>query len=180
MPMPVQKPGRSKQNYETPTDFLSAVKRRLRIPSFCHDFAADAFNTKAVTYFDKQRDALSVPNWADVCASGWGWLNPEFSDIDPWAAKCWETSQAGGHVALLVPAGVGANWYRDCVHRKACVLALNGRLCFVKDWATTVDPSPRNTTGAYYTSAPLYPKDCLLCLYGSSVSPTFDVWSWRV
>lgn len=65
-------------------------------------------------------------------------------------------------MAFLVPAGVGANWYRDFIHRRALVLALNGRLAFMPDKPTW-----------------LYPKDCILCLFGPTVTPDFDVWSWR-
>jgi len=61
-----------------------------------------------------------------------------------------------------VPAAVGSNWYRDYVHKKCLVLALNGRLAFI-------------------TGKPklLYPKDCILCLYGPDFAPGFDVWSWK-
>jgi hypothetical protein len=44
---PDQKPFRSKQNYGTPENFLTATKRRLGISAFKFDFAADALNHKA-------------------------------------------------------------------------------------------------------------------------------------
>lgn len=65
MTQPAQKPGKSKQDYATPDDFIRAVLWRLQIDKFSHDFAADATNAKAATYFDQARDALSVPNWND-------------------------------------------------------------------------------------------------------------------
>jgi hypothetical protein len=58
-----------------------------------------------------------------------------------------------------VTAGVGSNWWRDHVHDKARVLLLNGRITFVGE-----------THG--------YPKDCCLLLYGPSVEPGYEVWSW--
>lgn len=159
---PQQRPHRSRQDYSTPEDFIYATKRRLGITEFAHDFAADAGNTKAPTFFDKERDALSVPNWADYCRGGWGWLNPEFANIAPWAARCYETKQAGGSIMLLVPAGVGANWFRDYVDGRALVLLLNGRLAFMPD-------KPKW----------LYPKDCILALYSPDVMPGYEMWSWR-
>lgn len=162
MSPPIQKPGRSKQDYATPADFIAAAKRRLGIREFAHDFAADASNAKAATFFDAQRDALSVPHWSDSCGDGWGWLNPPFSIIGPWAEKCRETKHDGGSLAFLVPAGVGANWFRDYVDGQARVLLLNGRLAFMPDKPTW-----------------LYPKDCILCLYSPRVAPGYEVWSWR-
>ncbi len=72
------------------------------------------------------------------------------------------SAQDGARIAFLVPAGVGSNWYRDFVHNKARVLALNGRLAFIEG-------KPKL----------LYPKDCILCLYGPDFAPGFDVWSWK-
>ena len=165
MAQPTQKPGASAQDYATPDAFIQAVKRRLRIDRFSHDFAADGSNKQAPTFFDQETDALSVPRWELTlreCGAVWGWLNPPYADIGPWARRCLETSQAGGHMALLVPAGVGANWYRDYIHRRALVLALNGRLAFMPD-------KPKW----------LYPKDCILCLFGPTVVADFDVWRWK-
>jgi phage N-6-adenine-methyltransferase len=162
--MPVQKPHRSKQqDYATPAAFIAAATRRLGIDAFSFDFAADASNAKAPRFFDATADALRTPHWERYLEPGaWGWLNPPYTDIGPWAAKCRETGEAGGHVAFLVPASVGANWYRDHVDGHARVLFLNGRLAFIVDQPTW-----------------LYPKDCLLALYGPTVTPGTAVWKWR-
>lgn len=134
----------------------------MRIPRFAHDFAADATNAKAATFFDKATNALRQPHWEAVLGGEWGWLNPPFGHIRPWAARCRETGDAGGSLAFLVPAGVGANWFRDYVHGQALVLALNGRLAFM----------PKQPTW-------LYPKDCMLCLFSPTVTVGFDVWNWH-
>ena len=161
MPQPAQKPHRSKQDYATPQVFIEAVKIRLGIKEFAFDFAADELNTKARRFWSEADNSLSLGhyNWAGAVGSGWGWLNPPFSDIGPWAARCAQLRHDGGSVAFLAPAGVGANWYRDFVDKHALVLALNGRLSF-----DGVAP---------------YPKDLLLCLYQPNVPPGFEVWNWR-
>jgi phage N-6-adenine-methyltransferase len=185
--MPIQKPGKSKQNYRTPAAFVAAVKRRFGIDQFAIDFAADYENALSpYAYFDESIDALLVDQWADFCKvtcvayDNWGWLNPPFSHIAPWAAKCAETKRGGGQVLLLVPAAVGANWFRDHVFGKALVIFLNGRLCFIDDWATTVDPASWKKFGEWrnFTSPPLYPKDCMLCVYSPVVEPGTEVWTW--
>lgn len=165
MSQPEQKPGRSKQDYATPENFIAATKTLLGIERFAFDFAADVTNAKALRWWSEDVDSLSMmpSDWVAKIDGGWGWLNPPFSKIKPWALRCSQVRAAGGSIAFLVPAGVGANWYRDYIHGQALVLALNGRLAFMPDkpdW--------------------LYPKDCILCLYSPKVPPGFDVWSWAL
>lgn len=166
--VPKQKPHRSRQNYATPPAFIAAVKARLGIDQFSHDFAADPLNRQAPTHFDEDTDALTVPRWELTlreCGATWGWLNPPFADIGPWAKRCLETAGAGGQIAFLVPAAVGSNWFRDYCDPKATgmthVLFLNGRLAFMPD-------KPKW----------LYPKDCMLVLYSYGFQG-YEVWNWR-
>lgn len=155
---PAQKPGRSKQDVQTPADFIAAVKRRFGISEFDIDLAASPENAQAAMFYTKEINALKQP-WRTK-ASGWGWLNPEFSNIAPWVEKSFTESRKAARVLMLVPAGVGANWWRDWVHGKAFVLLLNGRLTFVG-----------------HTQP--YPKDCALLVYGPDVSAAYEVWTWR-
>lgn len=164
MSMPRQQRHKSKQDYATPMPLINAVKRRLGIRAFAFDFAADASNHKARRYWDVHNDALSYSpdDWRSQLGSGWGWLNPPFKDITPWAAKCAAVRRRGGSIAFLVPAAVGSNWFRDHVHCRALVLMLNGRIPFMPD---------RPEWG--------YPKDCVLILYSPKVRPGYEVWNWR-
>ena len=158
MSAPRQTPHRSKQDYATPPVFIAAVLARLGIPAFAIDLAADALNTKAETFLTAADDALTVPHWERLIGSGWGWLNPPFARIKPWARRCVETRAAGGQVALLVPMAA-ADWCRDYVHGQARVLLLNGRIAFVGcDGAAT--------------------KDCMLALYQVFHLLQF-AWRWR-
>lgn len=154
--MPRQKPRRSKQDYQTPANFLAAVKDRLGIAAFDIDLAATAENTAAVRFYSKAENSLIQP-WK--VGAGWNWLNEPFANIKPWVEKAWQEAQLGAQTAMLVPAGVGSNWWKHFVHKKAHVLLLNGRITFVGE-----------TQG--------YPKDCCLLLYGPNVKPAYTVWSW--
>jgi len=179
MTMPEQKPGRSRQDYTTPAEFLAAVKHRFGITQFVIDLAADETNAVADQWYDRELDALQQP-WA--VGEGWNWLNPEFGDIEPWVRKAYEQMLAGAQTLVLVPAGVGSNWWAAWVHEKAGVLLLNGRLCFIKDWATTIDPASvkrGDDPPRCYSQPPLYPKDCCLLVYSALVETGYDVWSWR-
>ena len=163
MTMPAQKPGRSKQDYQTPEDFVLAVQRRLHIPYFGWDLAADKDNTQATRFFTEDDDSLKQV-WSSLYYNAampeWLWLNPPYADIEPWVKKASEESRLGAFVAMLVPASVGANWWRDYVEFESYQLFLNGRIKFVgaKDY---------------------YPKDCALLLYTPFIRSGSAVWDWR-
>lgn len=149
---------RSEQVVGTDPLFVAAVEAHFGRIDF--DLAATAGNRLAVRYFSKEQDALAQ-DWTQL--RGNLWLNPEFSDIAPWARKCAETAsdrrpRHGQRIFLLTPASVGTNWFAEHVHGKAFVLALQGRITFVGH----EDP---------------YPKDCILSVYGGFVG--FDVWDWK-
>jgi len=164
MTMPAQRPYQSKQDYATPKAFLDVAKTLLNIKTFNIDFAADETNAVHTDYFDEQTDALSVSakDWAEYCQDGFGWLNPPYENIAPWAERCRDVKGLGGNVLLLIPASVGSNWFKSYVHNQAWVLFLNGRLAFIPDHPTW-----------------LYPKDCILCVYGPDIATRYDVWNWR-
>lgn len=154
---PVQKPGKSKQDYGTPWEFIFAVTARFG-PIVC-DLAASAENAKAATFYDKQRDSLSV-SWSTEHPTGNLWLNPEFADIDPWAEKCVaESAKRHGFIFLLTPASIGTGWFSRHVNGKAYVLGLDPRLQFEG------------------TTAP-YPKDLMMSVFGYGLSG-FDTWRWK-
>jgi phage N-6-adenine-methyltransferase len=182
--MPLQKPGQSIQNRRTPENFLAAVKHKLAIADFVIDLAAEEDNAVCDLYYSKEDDALRQ-TWA--IGPGWNWLNPEFGTITPWVERAWtelRTRDLQPQTAVLVPAGVGSDWWRDWVHEKAAVLLLNGRLCFIHDWQHTIDPATEKAGKGpprFYSQAPLYPKDCCLLLYSAAVFQRkwYDVWDWR-
>lgn len=156
--MPRQKRGSSKQNYQTPPEFLAAVKRYLGIQKFAYDLAAEPHTAAAERYFTKETDGLAQ-SWTGHDFRGWLWLNPPYDDIPRWVKKAYEQSLRGAKVAVLVPASVGANWWRDWVHEKAGVVMLNGRIKFVGcEWG--------------------YPKDLALLLYGVDPEPAYRIWTW--
>lgn len=168
MRMPKQKPGRSRQDYETPRELFSAVERRFG--PFVFDLAASSRNSKCNEYYNSRVDSLKQ-DWSQL--RGNLWLNPPFANIDPWAAKCKLSrinlavlehkagqyqSPAATCIFLLTPASVGSNWFMEHVWGHALVLALNPRLTFVGETAP-------------------YPKDCILSVYG--MTPGFEIWRWK-
>ncbi len=155
--MPPQKPGKSKQDYGTPPGFLEAVKIKLNT-EFVWDLAASEENKVCANYYSFEQNAL-LRDWSYDLAGGWGWLNPPFEDIYPWAEKTYLEAIQGAHIAMLVPLSI-AEWWTDWVDQKSYVLMLHGRLTFVGE------KSP-------------YPKDCALLLYGPEGFTGYECWSWR-
>ncbi len=159
--MPFQRPGRGKQDYSTPPEFLTAVKRLLGIEHFVWDLAASTENTVVPGLYCHEHDDSLKHTWHGL--AGWSWLNPPYANIAPWVEKAYRESWGSAKIAMLVPASVGANWWLNWVHYKAMVLFLNGRLTFVGQ----TQP---------------YPKDCALLLYGAERQQGWDsycVWKWR-
>lgn len=161
--MPKQKPGKSRQDYETPDDLIAAIEQRFGPLVF--DLAANAKNKKCAVYYNTRMDSLRQ-DWSQL--AGNLWLNPPFAHIDPWAEKCKESVWRWQHINesvaipftifLLTPASIGSEWFRNHVYGQAHVIGLNPRLHFVGE----EDP---------------YPKDCMLSLFGRQ--PGFEVWRWK-
>lgn len=149
--------GGSKQDYETPQEFMNAVGKRFRGIEF--DLAATEQNSKCGrSYFglDKGIDSLKQ-SWNEI--PGWLWLNPPFSDITPWAQKCAAEMELGAKILFLTPASVGSNWFQQWVRPSAHTLFLNGRIQFVG----AADP---------------YPKDLMLSVYAHGLTGD-SIWKWK-
>ncbi len=154
--MPVQKPGKSKQDYATPMPFIAAVERRFG--PIVADLAASKENARCPVWYGTDTDSLSMA-WGREHPDGNLWLNPPFGDLAPWVEKCAEEARRRlGLILLLVPASIGSNWFADFVHRRAYVLALRPRLTFVGQ----TDP---------------FPRDLMLAVYGHGCVG-LDTWRW--
>lgn len=155
---PIQKPGRSKQDYGTPWAFIKACEARFG--EIVWDLAASHENKKAPNCFTKEQDTFKF-HWDEDCLLGTKWLNPEFADLDPYATKCATECRfsRNGFTLLLTPASIGSGWFQRHVLGKAMVLGISPRLQFEG------------------TTAP-YPKDLMLSVYGYGLSG-FDQWRWQ-
>lgn len=157
--MPAQNKGTSKQDYETPRDFLDAVEARWGALDV--DLACTLANAKApMAIAEENVDSLTVP-WAAGYRDRNLWLNPPFKLIDPWAEKCaLEGPKMGrGRIFMLTPASIGTNWFHEHVRGKAMVLGISPRLTFVG----ASDP---------------YPKDLMLSIFAPGMVG-FDSWRWK-
>lgn len=152
-PLPKQKPGKSRQDYATPKDFLAAIEKRFGI--IRTDLAASAENAVCEVYFDKGRDSLQQ-DWQLL--KGVAYCNPEFADLDPWAMKTITAKHRRGLTLLLTPASTGADWFQNVLVPHAYILDLSPRLCF----------DGKNP----------YPKDCTLSVVGFGLVGRAG-WRWK-
>ena len=154
--MPVQRRGKSKQDYETPECFFKIVEKYFGV-KFDIDLAANEHNTKCKIFFNEQQDSLKQ-NWN--CYKNC-WLNPPYNNISHWVRKAFLSCSTDIQIFILVPASVGSNWFRDYVYQKCDVIFLNGRITFVDEY----DP---------------YPKDLMLLRYGNTTyKGNFYIWDWK-
>ncbi len=157
--MPAQRPGRSKQDYGTPLDFMRACEARFKVNHFAVDLAAREDNKLAPICITEEQNSLTV-DWHKL--QGLLWLNPPFSNLELWAAKCKLEASCGAQIVMLTPASVGSNWYAKHVFGHAHSLFLSPRLTF----QGCKDP---------------YPKDCMLTLWNveSWHDEACSLWNWK-
>jgi len=181
MPMPAQKPGRSKQDYGTPWHLIHAIEARWG--KLTIDLAARADNAKAPAFITPEENSLNQ-DWGKRIGNGLAFLNPEFDDIEPWAAKCagrLDRPKQGG-IIKLVPASIGSEWFAENCEGKSKVIGLRPRIKFygchvlIKDGAR----KGQHKCAPNCLGCASYPKDCMLLLWGSrfQVEPIFQTWRW--
>jgi phage N-6-adenine-methyltransferase len=149
---------RSKQDYETPPEFIAACEARFGPIVF--DLAASFHNKKAECFFQESENSLIQP-WheIDLLPNGTCWLNPPFGVIGPWASKCRLEAALGCRILMLTPASVDSNWWAENVHGVADVYFVSPRIQFLG----ADDP---------------YPKSLALSCFGFARAG-YSPWRWK-
>jgi site-specific DNA-methyltransferase (adenine-specific) len=120
--------------WPTPREFFGKLNRRYR---FTLDPCATPDNATCPLFFTKEDDGLKQ-NWGTHRV----FCNPPYGRaIGTWARKCFEASQGGALVVLLVPARTDTRWFHDYVQGKADVRFIRGRLQFGDADASAPFPS---------------------------------------
>lgn len=158
---PKQNKGKSNQVVQTPPELLEAIKKQFSVPFWTADLAANADNAVCKTAFYGPGSPICEDSFkAQWPNDGDLWLNQEFSDIEPWAARCFYVSQKrAGRIFQLVPASTGANWFQDYLDGQAHNVFLSPRVQFVG-----------------HTHP--YPKDLVLAIW-SGVCGGYSTWRWK-
>jgi phage N-6-adenine-methyltransferase len=140
-----QRRGKSKQDFQTPKDFLYAIESRFGVIAI--DLAARKDNAVCEQFISPEQDSLKQ-DWAALrmLPGEVAFVNPPFSDLDPWAAQLETTRYCSWWTLMLCPASVSSNWYIEHVRGKVVEFSMP-RLKFI---------------GADST----YPKDLILLAAG--------------
>lgn len=156
---PDQNPGKSKQDYATPWEFIRAIQDRFQV-EIAVDLAAVAGNAKAPLFITPEMDSLEV-DWREFVPRGKAaYLNPEFGMIKKFSARCAHFSPLGSDfkIFLLTPHTI-AGWYRNNIAPHARSQGLVPRLKFEGEQTQ-------------------YIKDLSLHCYGWNKRGT-EIWNWR-
>ena len=74
-------------------------------------------------FYSPEQDGLSQ-DWTGAC-----WMNPPYSQMEPWMRKAYESSLLGATVACLVPVRSDLGWWHDYAMRGE-IRFIRGRLAF--------------------------------------------------
>lgn len=110
---------------------------------FTLDVAALPDNAKCDRFYTPDDNDLTQPWAPDRC-----WMNPPYSDIEPWTKKALAESQDGALVVALLPVRTDLLWFhRDVLAAGAEIRFVRGRIRFGRHgiglpmWVTAPHPS---------------------------------------
>lgn len=131
----------SAKSDEWPTDAAVVEEWSRRAGPFTLDAAADAANAKAKHFYTLADDGLSK-DWLRDAGGGAVWLNPPYSDIEPFVAKAIAESARGCTVVALLPSRTDTRWFHLVLaaQERCSIYFARGRLRFGD--ATTGAPFP--------------------------------------
>jgi phage N-6-adenine-methyltransferase len=170
---------RSKQDYGTPWPLIRAIEKRWG--SLAIDLAATAENAKAPRFITPEQDSLTQPWNVVIGQNERAFLNPEFADIDPWAARC--NKHRIRSIIFLVPASIGSEWFAEHCEANAKIIGLRPRICYEGCHQLFAKNHPRageRKCDLSCVGCATYPKDCMLNLFGPQFDrePKFQTWRW--
>lgn len=130
-----------KDDWETPQDFFNVLNREF---NFTLDPCADEFNHKCDKYYTVQQDGLKQ-DWNGEAV----FCNPPYSRKTKtnlgqiaWVKKCYEESNKGGIVVMLIPARTDTIMFHDYILGKAEIRFIKGRIRFEVAGEKSKVPAP--------------------------------------
>lgn len=162
----------SKQDYQTPKEFVKAIEQRFGKISL--DLAARSYNKVCERYlapctgpegplpFDREAYGIDSfdHNWAELYEKLGGifWDNCEFNDIGRWSNRHKEMAVKGCNSLLLIPYGTTKAFMAN-VLGSADIYFLEGRLAFIPGES--------------------FPKDCVVAHYYPGCDGNVFFWDWK-
>lgn len=106
--------------WETPNEIVDYLAERYG--AYDLDAAASENNKKCEKFYNKETNCLK--RW-------WGsnkhvWLNPPYSNPDPFVLKAIEQMEHGNQIDILLPADNSTSWFADAVKNAAEIIWIIG------------------------------------------------------
>jgi phage N-6-adenine-methyltransferase len=109
------------------------------------DLAATYKNTLCPRFYSESDNALLI-DWYDHNSATRGWVNPPYSNIDPWVHKAIAEMAAGFLTVMLFPSPNGEDRF-DRVFRHATeVIDIVGRIAFLRPDGAPVSGNTRGSS----------------------------------
>lgn len=112
----------SKDNWETPWDFIDTVSKDYPIGL---DVCTDGSNAKSKTFLTS---SLDLPWKPFLQPDTYVWCNPPYSNVQPWVDKIIKERLP---TLLLVNAATSSNWFHEIMSVASEMWVFKGRIAFV-------------------------------------------------
>lgn len=130
-----------KDDWGTPQDLFDVLDKEF---GFTLDPCADEINHKCDKYYTVEQDGL-IQDWSGETV----FCNPPYSRKTKknagqiaWVKKCYEESERGGVVVMLIPARTDTIMFHDYILGKAEIRFIKGRVNFEINGEKSKDPAP--------------------------------------
>jgi len=129
-------PVKENNEWSTPDWFYNYFNN---IYQFKVDLAANRYNSKCISHYDKALDSL-IQDWHLI--DGWCWLNPPYGrHLHEWIEKAYHEMQLGAKIIMLIPASTGTSYWAKWIWNKVPkIYFIEGRIRFVDPLSKTTDP----------------------------------------
>lgn len=134
----------NKQDWETPQWLFDKLNKHFK---FDLDSCANELNSKCKMWYTELTDGLKQ-NWYNDGGRS-VFVNPPYNNITQWVKKCYEESQKGCTVVMLIPARTDTKVWHEYIC-KGRVTLLKGRLKFSNSKNSSPFPSCIVVFGSMY------------------------------
>jgi hypothetical protein len=119
-------------HWNTPEDLLALVRR---VNTIALDPCSNEWSKVAATVtLTKDDDGLSsLHPWASMAMGGLIFVNPPYSNPEPWAKKAIAEAFYGAEIILLLPNDSDTEWWQDLAANAMTRCELRGRVNFLKE-----------------------------------------------
>ena len=115
--------------WATPPALFNMLNKLLGPITF--DVCATTKNSKTENFFRKEDYSTGALSEGVEWPRSIVWMNPPYSNPEPWCRKAWQESQKGTTVIALLPGDSSTGWWHNWVMLSQQVFMLNKRIRFV-------------------------------------------------